>query len=138
MNYSYIKNGAIVRWNDPAIEDFEPKDREEQLNLKWEVFGVKEPITDGYDIVNIKSESGGEAEVYACELRYSQEEVKRLVTEQIINMMDNDILRDNGIEEFVGWCENGEVFDYDKDCIELMHKVADFVDNLTYNFLANW
>ena len=37
-----------------------------------------------------------------------------------------------GTEPFVGWCEDGEVFDWDEDCIALMNKVAKIVDDLSY------
>jgi len=134
MDYSYIKNGAKVRFNDPAINDFEPKDRDEQLNLIWEVFGVSEPITDDYDIVNIKCLGyGGEAEVYACELRYPEDIVRKLVASQISAMIDNNIVKDCGNEPFCGWCEDGEVFGWDDDCIKLMKEVAPLVDKLTYS-----
>lgn len=59
-------------------------------------------------------------------------ETKQKVTEQIINMLTNNILEEQGGEPFVGWCEDGEVFDWDKDCIALMHKVAKIVDSLSW------
>lgn len=33
-----------------------------------------------------------------------------MVTQQLINMLENDICRQNGIEPFEGWCADGEVF----------------------------
>jgi hypothetical protein len=63
----------------------------------------------------------------------------REVTNQIVNMLTNNILEDNGTESFEGWCENGEVFNdhpsYKKECVALMKEVAPIVDNLTYNYL---
>ena len=37
-------------------------------------------------------------------------EIRNEVTQQIINMLENDILNENGGESFVGWLEDGEVF----------------------------
>lgn len=66
-----------------------------------------------------------------------------LVTEQIINMLDNNILHDCGVEGFEGWCEDGEVFCIDEAlsaeeidaAIALMKKVAPIVDRLTYEHI---
>lgn len=59
-------------------------------------------------------------------------ETKQKVASQIINMLTEDILCESGTEPFVGWCEDGEVFDWDEDCIALMKKVADIVDSLSW------
>ena len=40
----------------------------------------------------------------------TNKEIKKAVAEQIINMIDNNILHDNGTEMFEGWLEDGEVF----------------------------
>lgn len=72
-----------------------------------------------------------------------QKKAVRLVAEQIINMLTNNILEDNGTEGFAGWCENGAVFfemeglsDEEKDAAStLMTEVAPTVDELTYNWL---
>ena len=40
----------------------------------------------------------------------TKQEIKNAVTQQIINMLENDILNENGGESFVGWLEEGEVF----------------------------
>ena len=40
----------------------------------------------------------------------TKQEIKNAVTQQIINMLENDILNANGGESFVGWLEEGEVF----------------------------
>ena len=37
-------------------------------------------------------------------------EIRNAVAQQIINMLENDILNENGGESFVGWLEDGEVF----------------------------
>lgn len=63
----------------------------------------------------------------------------RAVTEQVINMLTNNIIEDNGTESFEEWCEDGAVFSehpsYQPACIELMKKVAPIVDQLTFNHL---
>ena len=35
---------------------------------------------------------------------------RKAVVEQVIAMLDNNVLADNGFEQFSGWCEDGEVF----------------------------
>lgn len=66
--FAFIRNGAKVRWNDPGIEDFEPKERKAQLRLVWEVFGQESPVESGDELVKISNRAGGEAEVRADEL----------------------------------------------------------------------
>lgn len=68
--------------------------------------------------------------------------VIKAVTGQIINMLDNNILSEQGSEHFEDWCENGEVFDDEEcdeafihDCMELVREVAPLVDQLTYKYL---
>lgn len=59
------------------------------------------------------------------------------VTQHYINMLSNNILSGYGTEGFVGWCEDGDIFDDDsrEECIALMHKVAPLIDELTYKYL---
>lgn len=73
--------------------------------------------------------------------------VKKVVTGQIINMLNNNILDDYGNESFESWCEDGDVFrssypdeseDFYNDCIREMKLVAPIVDRLTYDFLADF
>jgi hypothetical protein len=40
----------------------------------------------------------------------TDKEIKKAVTEQIINMFDNNILNEYGTESFTGWLEDGDVF----------------------------
>lgn len=40
---------------------------------------------------------------------YSKE-AKKMVAEQIINMLDNNVLHENGMESFMGWLEDGDAF----------------------------
>lgn len=72
--------------------------------------------------------------------------VKQAVTEQIISMLNNNIINENGNETFEGWCEDGAVFENtyegrDKEfyegCEKLMREVAPLVDKLTYDYLAD-
>ena len=64
------------------------------------------------------------------------------VTNALISMLVNDIVEDNGIESFVGWCEEGDIFSEEKNdavqkrCIEIMNEIGSAVDKLTYNYLA--
>ena len=37
-------------------------------------------------------------------------EIKIAVAQQIINMLENDIIEENGGESFLGWLGDGEVF----------------------------
>lgn len=69
-------------------------------------------------------------------------EIKIAVAGQIAAMIENDILNGYGVESFIGWCEDGEVFfnngieegDLD-ECIALMKEVAPIVDDLVMNHL---
>jgi len=67
-NFPHIKVGGHVRWNDPAINDFEPEDQEDQLNLVWEIQQIDGTLIEDNTIIHITREDGGEAEVYAHEL----------------------------------------------------------------------
>lgn len=71
--------------------------------------------------------------------------IKKRVCGQILNMLENNIMCDNGNEHFLDWCENGDVFrdsypneseEVYKEMEELMRKVAPLVDELTYNHLT--
>lgn len=70
---------------------------------------------------------------------------KRAVCGQIVNMLINNLINDNGNESFEGWCEDGAVFEtaysnatkeFYEECEKLMRKVAPLVDKLTYDYLA--
>ena len=68
--------------------------------------------------------------------------IKIAVVEQLVNMLTNDILCENGAEGFEGWCADGEVFELNgcnerdvADCMRLVRKVAPIVDNLVLNYL---
>lgn len=69
--YDFIRVGAKVHWNDPAINDYDPEEREEQLNTEWVVDAIlgrdEDEVTSDDDIVLISSEYS-EAEVYPSEL----------------------------------------------------------------------
>ena len=67
------------------------------------------------------------------------------VTSQVINMLNNNVLEDNGSEPFEGWCgndlvwtdENGNDFSEDeiKEAQALVEKVAPLVDELHLKYL---
>lgn len=66
---------------------------------------------------------------------------RQAVVEQIVAMFENNILQENGPEQFTGWCEDGDVFhnggyddmpnDTKDDCVFLMNEVAPHVDKIT-------
>lgn len=69
-----------------------------------------------------------------------KKEIIKAVTQQVINMLYNDIIEDNGTESFECWCVGGEVFvdndpELDEDDVlratRLMQNIAPFVDELT-------
>lgn len=73
-----------------------------------------------------------------------KKEVIQAVTGQIINMLDNNILGEQGNEPFEGWCAEGEVFDdgfddrneaFIHECMRLVKEVSPLIDKLTYEFL---
>lgn len=77
--------------------------------------------------------------------KYSPEAVK-MVTEQLINMLSNNVLCDGGAEGFVGWIADGEVFEHEEieegeeplqflEAMSLVQEIAPLVDELTYKFL---
>ena len=72
-------------------------------------------------------------------MRHLHKVAVREVANQVINMLTNNILEDNGTESFEGWCEDGAVFSdhpsYKEECVALMREVAPIIDNLTYNHL---
>lgn len=71
-------------------------------------------------------------------MKYSAD-MKVAVVSQIIAMFDNNILNDNGIEHFEGWCEDGKIFEQEdskspkfvKGCIDLMREVSPLVDEIS-------
>lgn len=73
-------------------------------------------------------------------MKHTRQVAVRMVAEQIIAMLDNNLLNDCGTESFEGWCEDGDVFRhlnpaYEAECIALMKEVAPIVDGLTYGHL---
>lgn len=68
--------------------------------------------------------------------------IRKIVAGQLVAMLDNDVLNDHGVESFVGWCEDGDVFvnmglnEQDADnCMALVRKIAPIVDDLVMNYL---
>lgn len=68
--------------------------------------------------------------------KYTKDQVKAVVG-QVINMLYNNVIKDNGSEDFVCWCEDGDVF-YDEhvkdidSIVEIMSKIATYVDSLSH------
>lgn len=70
----------------------------------------------------------------------TNKEIRNAVTQQIINMLENDILNENGGESFVGWLEDGEVFrlngmtEYEVAvAMSLVKSINDEVTTMVYN-----
>lgn len=70
----------------------------------------------------------------------TNKEIRNAVTQQIINMLENDILNENGGESFVGWLEDGEVFrlngmtEYEVAvAMSLAKSINDEVTSMVYN-----
>lgn len=70
----------------------------------------------------------------------TNKEIRNAVTQQIINMLENDILNENGGECFVGWLEDGEVFrlngmtEYEVAvAMSLAKSINDEVTTMVYN-----
>lgn len=68
-----------------------------------------------------------------------KKEIKRIITEQIIGMWENNILHDNGFEGIVGWLEDGDLFiqaGYDEEetneIMEVVRRIQDRVDDLSW------
>lgn len=72
---------------------------------------------------------------------YSKE-AKKMVAEEIIGMIDNDILAGNGMESFMGWVEDGDTFyvtyegvyteEQIEEAIKLAREIADDLDNFLW------
>ena len=60
--------GTYVKWNDPAINDYDVEDREEQLNKIYKVIDFYGYEDEEDEIVLIQSEEGNEIEAYLSEL----------------------------------------------------------------------
>lgn len=71
--------------------------------------------------------------------------IRKAVAEQIVAMLDNDVINENGFEPFEVWCNDGEVFanmdeeagaDFVNGCMNLARELAPMVDAIYAN-LAN-
>lgn len=65
---------------------------------------------------------------------------KYMVAEQIVGMLENNVLNDCGMESFIGWLEDGDVF-FNADCytdaeideaMKLAKEIAPMVDELSW------
>ena len=96
-----LKKGDHVKWNDPAIDDYEPSDRECVRNRVFEITDIDEDYEDFDQTVTIVQVGGGtEAEVYAYELELTEEKPLKVKA----NIFKSDIIHaeqiliDNGVD----------------------------------------
>lgn len=75
------------------------------------------------------------------ERQYSDDVVKA-VTQEVCNMWYNNVINEYGSEGFLGWCNDGEVyegyFDNETDiesAMQLSKDISEMVDDLTYKYL---
>lgn len=70
--FDFIKVGAKVRWEDPAINDYDENERKEQEDMVWTVYLIdgssKNTKVTRDSIILIVSSYGSEAQVFPCEL----------------------------------------------------------------------
>ena len=71
---------------------------------------------------------------------------KQMVAGQIINMLDNNVLRGYGGESFIGWLEDGDVF-YNAECytdeeieeaMKLAREIAPKLDEVSWKLEVVW
>ena len=67
-DYLFIKPGKLVYWNDPALVDYDPEERESIRNTTFVVNQIYGDTIEDDTIILISSKHS-EAEVYASELR---------------------------------------------------------------------
>lgn len=88
-----IKKGSFVFWNDPGIDDFEPKDRQPQLDRVFRVISINE---DEAWIREIGGKVGSETQVPPWELALVQNKPPKkakgafVVLEWSDNILDYD------------------------------------------------
>ena len=70
------------------------------------------------------------------------DEAAKYVTEELINMLNCCILEEDGVEPFMGWCQNGEVFENRelgkkmvKRCMDIVEAISPKIEEITYNIL---
>ena len=65
---------------------------------------------------------------------------KIMVAEQIVGMIENNVINECGMESFIGWLEDGDVF-YAAECYEdseieeamhLAREISELVDELSW------
>lgn len=68
-----------------------------------------------------------------------RKKIVKAVTSQLINMLSNDILEENGLETFEGWCAEGEVYELNgmteqevTDAMELTKIVSDKLEDILF------
>ena len=61
----------------------------------------------------------------------NKKEIKRAVVAEVINMLHNDIIEENGTEPFLGWLADGEVFELDGYNDEEVKELMAFAENIS-------
>jgi hypothetical protein len=92
-----IKKGSFVFWNDPGIDDFEPKDRQPQLDRVFRVISINE---DEAWIREIGGKVGSETQVPPWELSLVQNKSPK---------------KAKGAFVVLGWSDN--ILDYDPEVL---------------------
>lgn len=78
------------------------------------------------------------------EMPENKKRIVKLVTEQVIAMLANNVLNEYGTEGFMGWLEDGDVFansderltkEEIEEATDFAKKIAPTIDELTYNYL---
>lgn len=58
------------------------------------------------------------------------ESIRRCVG-QYINLLENDVMHEYGLECFEAWCEDGEVFNHKEIDVQTMRELAPHFDRLS-------
>ena len=68
-----------------------------------------------------------------------KDRARKHVAQQLISMLYNNVLCENGYEQFSNWCEKGEVFaanglpkNLQEECVSLMKKIESDVDKIAW------
>ena len=98
-----IKKGSFVFWNDPAIDDFEPKDRQPQLDRVFRVISINE---EEAWIREVGGKVGSETQVPPWELALVQNKPPKRVN-----------VNPEGAYAVLEWSDN--ILEYDPEVLYL-------------------
>ena len=119
-----IKVGDFVRWNDPAINDYDVEDREETLNRVFEVFAINGEIyclTDGFSEIEALEHELVKVSAYFVEVSRYNDEINKFELDVDNELGINDLYYDtkeqgaNSIHSDISCC----VFDITEDDVLL-------------------